>query len=135
MLQEQLLAKRSIIYSKNQLHWVCRTQEASEVFPKAVTDLREGYDLLAHSLGPRPLQCLKGMIASKKPISSPLCSHGSGVSHMEQFWFSWRSIVLDYTRRSLKLEKDKLAAIAGLASELQSKIQGLGLGLWPDGRC
>ena len=44
------------------------------------------------------------------------------MSPMERFWFSWRSIVLDYTRRSLTLEKDKLAAIAGLASELQSKI-------------
>ena len=124
VLQEQLLAKRSIIYSKTQLHWVCRTQEASEMFPKAVPDLREGDDLLCHSLKPRPLQCLKGMIASKDPIVFNHWSYGSGriMSPMEQFWFSWRSIVLDYTRRSLTLEKDKLAAIAGLASELQSKI-------------
>ena len=26
VLQEQLLTKRSLIYSRNQLHWVCRTQ-------------------------------------------------------------------------------------------------------------
>ena len=28
VLQEQLLAKRSIIYSKAELYWVCRNQEA-----------------------------------------------------------------------------------------------------------
>ena len=37
------------------------------------------------------------------------------------FWFSWRSIVLDYTNRYLTLEKDKLAAIAGVASVIQNK--------------
>ena len=133
VLQEQLLAKRSIIYSKKQLHWVCRSQEASEMFPKAVPDLREGNDLLAHSLKPRPLQCLKGMIANRDPMYFHHWSYGSGpdVSPMEQFWFSWRTIVLDYTRRSLTLEKDKLAAIAGLASELQSKLQSRYIaGMW-----
>ena len=133
VLQEQLLAKRSIIYSKKQLHWVCRSQESSEIFPKAVPDLREGNDLLTHSPKPRPLQCFKGMIASEKPIDFHHWSYGSGptVSLMEQFWFSWRTIVLDYTRRSLTLEKDKLAAVAGLASELQSKIQSRYIaGMW-----
>ena len=68
VLQEQLLAKRSIIYSKTQLHWVCRSQEASEMFPKAVPDLRHGPDLLFHSSRLRPLQCLKSMIADEKPV-------------------------------------------------------------------
>lgn len=72
VLQEQLLAKRSIIYSKKQLHWVCRSQEASEMFPKAIPDLRKGRDLLVHSLKQRPLDCLKSMIASSNPIFFPL---------------------------------------------------------------
>lgn len=133
VLQEQLLARRSIIYSKTQLHWMCRTQEASEMFPKAVPNLREGSDLLSHSLKPRPLQCLKGMIASRNPIHFDHWSYGSGsnISPVEQFWFSWRSIVLDYTRRTLTLEQDKLAAIAGLASELQSNIDSQYIaGMW-----
>ena len=38
------------------------------MFPKAVPDLREGPGLLSHSLKPRPLQCLIGMIASRDPV-------------------------------------------------------------------
>ncbi len=125
VLQEQLLAKRSMIYSKTQLHWVCRSQEASEMFPKAVPDLREGPDLLAHSLKPRSLHCLKSMIASGDPVLFDHWSYGSNpnTSPMEQFWFSWRSIVLDYTSRYMTLERDKLAAIAGVASVIQSKTR------------
>lgn len=133
VLQEQLLAKRSIIYSKTQLHWVCRSQEASEMFPKAVPDLREGSDLLSHSLKPRSLPCLKSMIASGDPVFFHHWSYGSfmNTSPMESFWFSWRSIVMDYTSRYLTLEKDKLAAIAGVASVVQSKtsIQYIA-GMW-----
>ena len=125
VLQEQLLAKRSIVYSKTQLHWICRSQEASEMFSKSVPDLREGPELLAHSLEPRSLQCLKGMIASRDPIYFHHWSYGHNpnTSPMEDFWFSWRSIVLDYTSRHLTLEKDKLAVIAGVASIIQSKTQ------------
>ena len=124
VLQEQLLAKRSIIYSKTQFHWVCHTLEASEQFPKGVPDLREGSDLLSHSLTPRSLQYLKSMIASEHPIWFHHWSqkNSPNMSPMEWFWLSWRSIVLDYSSRSLTLEKDKLAAIAGLASVIQNKI-------------
>ena len=124
VLQEQLLSKRSIIYSKTQLHWICRTQEASEMFPSAAPDLRQGADLLFHSHRLRPIHCLKSMIASENPIHFTHWSYNNGMmtSPMENFWFSWRSIVLDYTSRYLTLEKDKLAAIAGVASAIQSKI-------------
>ena len=133
VLQEQLLAKRSIIYSKTQLYWVCHTLEASEQFPKGVPDLREGSDLLSHSLKPRSLQYLKSMIASEHPLWFYHWSHknNSNMSPMEWFWLSWRSIVLDYSSRSLTLGKDKLAAIAGLASVIQGKndIQYIA-GMW-----
>ena len=103
------------------------------MFPKAVPDLREGSGLLSHSLKPRPIPCLKSMIASKDPVLFHHWSYGTNpsMSPTEWFWFSWRSIVLDYTSRSLTLEKDKLAAIAGLASVIQSKtyIQYIA-GMW-----
>ena len=124
VLQEQLLAKRSIIYSKTQLHWVCHTLEASEQFPKGVPDVREGSDLLSYSLKPRSLQYLKSMISSGNPLYFYHWSQRNrpNMSPAEQFWLSWRSIVLDYSSRSLTLEKDKLGAIAGLASVIQGKI-------------
>lgn len=125
VLQEQLLASRTLIYSRRQVHWACRTQEASELFPEGMPDLRRGGDLLSHSLARRPLHLLKGLIASDKPTYFYHRSLGSSsmVSPWENFWLSWRTIVLDYTRRDLTFEKDKLAAIAGIASIIQRKIE------------
>ena len=72
-------------------------------------------------LSPAPLQCLKSMIASRDPVYFQHWSYGGITSPWEEFWFSWRSIVQDYTSRSLTFEKDKLAAIAGVASVIHSK--------------
>jgi len=95
------------------------------MFPKGVPDLRRGDDLLSRSLAARPLGFLKRWIASDDPI---YFNHWSLVSpsimsSWECFCLSWRSIVLDYTSRSLTFEKDKLAAIAGLASVIQRKTR------------
>ena len=124
VLQEQLLAPRSIIYGKSQVYWICDTLEASEMFPGGSPDLREGDALLQRTLKPRPLQCLKGMIACEGLMwfSHPTYNKTAYVSYYESFWLSWRSIVLDYTKRNLTFTKDKLAAIAGLASMIESKI-------------
>jgi hypothetical protein len=133
VLQEQLLAARTLIYSSTQVHWVCRTQEASEMFPRGVPDLRRGDSLYSRSLAPRPLQFLKKWIASDDPIHFDHGSMASGMimSPWRGFCLSWRSIVLDYTSRSLTFEKDKLAAIAGLASLIhrKSKVQYIA-GMW-----
>ena len=125
VLQEQILASRTIIYSKRQVHWVCRTQEASEMFPEGMPDLRRGIDLLSRSLAPRSLHVLKGQLASDNPLYFSHQSLGSGmiVSPLESFWWSWRTIVMDYTSRALTFEKDKLAAIAGIASVIERKIK------------
>jgi Heterokaryon incompatibility protein (HET) len=133
VLQEQLQAARTLIFSSTQVHWVCRTQEASEMFPKGVPDLRRGDSLCSRSLAPRPLHFLKKWIASDNPIYFDHWSMASAsiLSPWRGFCLSWRSIVLDYTSRSLTFEKDKLAAIAGLASVIQrkSKVQYIA-GMW-----
>ena len=130
VLQEQLLAPRTLAFSDTQVFWICRTHEASESFPLGLPDLRRGDDLLTHSLTPRPLHYLKGLVGSDRPIdfNPPLQANWSvaspsNISPWEKFWLCRRIIVLDYTRRSLTYEKDKLAAIAGLASVFQSKIE------------
>jgi hypothetical protein len=88
------------------------------MFPKGVPDLRKGKDLLSHSLAPRPLHVLKKWIASNDPIYFNHWSHVSVmmVSPWLAFWFSWRSIILDYISRSLTFGIDKFVAVSGLAS-------------------
>ena len=130
VLQEQLLAPRTLAFSNTQIYWICRMHEASESFPLGIPDLRTGTELLTHSLAKRPLHYLKGLVGSKNPIyyhpppqANWSVASPSNISPWERFWLCWRTIVLDYTSRSLTFEKDKLAAISGLASVFQSKIK------------
>jgi hypothetical protein len=44
------------------------------------------------------------------------------VSPEQAFWRHWKAIVEDYTQRSMSFEKDKLAALAGIASALDAKF-------------
>ena len=130
VLQEQLLAPRTLVFSNTQVFWICQTHEASEPFPLGLPDLRRGDDLHTHSLAPRPLHYLKGLVSSDRPVyyhpppqANWSFANASNISPWEKFWLCWRTIVLDYTSRSLTYEKDKLAAISGLASVFQSKIE------------
>ena len=87
VLQTRLLAMRSTAYSKTQLNWVCYSQEASEMFPKVRSDLRERPNLLAHPLKTCSVHCLKSMIASRSPVSFHQWSYGNSLhtSPMKNF--------------------------------------------------
>ncbi|KAL9120451.1 MAG: hypothetical protein Q9187_002989 [Circinaria calcarea] len=90
------------------------------MFPKGMPDLRRGDDLLSRSLTPRSLHFLKGWIASQDPIHFPTPPI---ISPWHGFCVFWRTTILDYTSRSLTFEKERLAAIACLASVIQCKTK------------
>ena len=125
VLQEHLLTPRSMIFGKSQVHWACRTEEASEMFPQGLPDLRRGSDLLTYSTAPRSLQILKGWIASVDPLSFDhiRLPNQSVVSPQMNLLLAWRSVVLNYTSRALSFQRDKLAAISGLASVIERKAK------------
>jgi len=89
VLQEQLLAPRTVLFMKDQVSWECRTHEASEVFTGGVPERREGSDLTRNSMESPPIHSLKRAMAENP--------HSYGVSPLQAFWRHWKAIVEDYT--------------------------------------
>lgn len=112
VLQEQLLARRTLVFGQDELHWECSTCQASESFPDSheySTDevpyniFRPGWENL-----------LKG-----KPVDSDRQK-------------AWNRLISTYSRRSLTKPSDRLMAISGLAEHLSSRWSGITYlaGLW-----
>jgi hypothetical protein len=117
VLQEQLLAPRTVLFMRDQVSWECRTHEASEAFTGGIPERREGSALSMNSMERPPIPSLKRAMADN--IQNP---DSWNVSPMQAFWRHWKAIVEDYTQRSMSFEKDKLAALAGIASALDAKF-------------
>ena len=124
VMQEQLLSPRSLIFSKTQIHWVCRKTEASVLFPTGLPDLRRGHELKSRSMTCPPLNYLKKWLVTEGVYKDNYSLIGSPniVSPWKGFCAAWRGLVADYTSRSMSFEKDKLVALAGLAAELKRKL-------------
>jgi hypothetical protein len=101
VLQERLLASRAVNFTEKQIWWTCRIITASESYPN-------GYpmedDLNKWNLWN------KGALVHGDADRGKLC-------------LVWDKIVLEYTRRKLTYESDKLTALSGLAKEV-NKIYG-----------
>jgi hypothetical protein len=124
VMQEQFLSPRSLIFSKTQIHWVCRRTEASELFPAGLPDLRRGNELKSRSMTAPPLNYLKKWLVTEGLYKDNYSLIGSPmiISPWKGFCAAWRALVADYTSRSMSFEKDKLVALAGLAAELKRKL-------------
>ena len=103
VLQEQLLSPRSLIFSKTQIHWVCRKTEASELFPTGLPDLRRGNELKSRSMTAPPLNYLKNWLVTEGLYTDDYSLIGSPtiISPWEGFCAAWRALIADYTSRSM----------------------------------
>lgn len=94
VLQERVLAPRTLHSGRNQLHWECIDLLACESYPSGNRDLMECHDLEDPK---RPL----------KQIKDPLAF--------------WEKIIIYYTRCYLTKEDDKLVALSGLTRLIHSR--------------
>jgi Heterokaryon incompatibility protein (HET) len=114
VLQERLLAARTIHFGAQQIFWECNEMNACEVFPTK----------------------LPSSAFSRVPLSirghSPLFSVNTGVpddesdEHLfliEYSYVFWNSIVGAYCRGGLMISADKLIALSGLALQLNQIIK------------
>jgi Heterokaryon incompatibility protein (HET) len=115
VLQEQLLAPRTLLFGKDQIRWECRFHEASETFPGGIPNPLYGKYLHPTSIPTRSMQFLKKWIASRDPMSVIDRKTDRHESPWESFWLSWKEVVENYTSRSLTVPSDKIPAIAGIA--------------------
>ncbi|KAH7378075.1 heterokaryon incompatibility protein-domain-containing protein [Cadophora sp. MPI-SDFR-AT-0126] len=111
VLQEQLLSRRTLVYSYNGLRWECLTARGSESMPK----LMEHADPNDSS----PRWTING-------LQRFVLTDGKKDHHR-----MWLDIVEDFCCRDLTIAQDALAAIAGVANSM-ARVYGMDYlaGLW-----
>lgn len=116
ILQENVLSARTLTYQKDQLSWRCCTSIASEKHP-----------------GMRSIINTDFMSQFQQSIlDGTSWFHGEAPSQ-SSFGTIWSQVLKNYSRRSLTITADRLAAIYGLAEALRSSC-GLTYvaGLWQE---
>jgi len=115
ILQEQILSRRSIIFSQDLLIWRCPTLSTNEKFPLGIPHAPNiSFD------NHRLLQCIVNDIKPSIPKEQTVDNHGC-----------WYRIVEEFTSRVLTYEDDKLPAIAGIAKRFGVAVDdSYHAGLW-----
>lgn len=111
VLQEQLLARRTLIFGQEELHWECSTYQASESSPHSIKNPVENSSKIFRPFWGR---LLGGKLFDSKRRKA------------------WKLLINSYFTRSLTNPSDRLVAISGLAEELSSRWSGITYlaGLW-----
>jgi len=96
VVQERLLSRRNVIFTRDQVYWECRAYVASEAFPDQVPEDSEWW---------------KTWI---------LVGIGRGLKKQKVPQQHWKDIVEKFTRCGLTNTSDKLVALSGLARDLSA---------------
>ncbi|KAH7317420.1 hypothetical protein BKA65DRAFT_571106 [Rhexocercosporidium sp. MPI-PUGE-AT-0058] len=120
VLQEQLFSPRTLDYSSQELYWECFTLTASESHPAGIP---HDYD---RNFERRYFMELKMKIAAIDKSSGKDREEEKVRMHM-----LWQHVVGIYSKSEVSNEGDKLAALAGAASQAAKVLQDKFLaGLW-----
>ena len=118
VVQERLLAPRTIYYGRNQVFWECNARRCCEGRP--------GRAVLVGDLSP----------SKSNPIAPPIwrpalkgAMRGLAKSPLAQLFMDWESTVEEYSACQLTFAKDKLVALEGLANDLRARVAVYGAGL------
>jgi len=115
VLQEQILSRRSIIFSKHRLIWRCPTLSTNEKYPFGMPHAPDiSFDNY------RFLYCILNGITSSGTRESKVYNYRC-----------WYKIVEEFTSRNLTYEEDRLPAIAGIAKRFGKAVDdSYHAGLW-----
>lgn len=97
VLQERLLSRRTLHFTRSEVHWECYDLQASETFPHEIPA-----KLMEFSRSP----LFKGEPNRKLPLGPS----------------QWAKIVQEYSNCQLTYAKDKLVAISGLVQHIQLQL-------------
>ncbi|KAK0671608.1 heterokaryon incompatibility protein-domain-containing protein [Cercophora samala] len=120
VVQERYMAPRQLNFAKGEVYWECSQLIASEQFPSGLPGsivLPEvAHDYIRRSTQAQQVMQLK-----------PHVGHGTEL----ELRVAWTNILSRYTSSDLTFYKDKLMAIAGIASELRDSLNDEYLaGMW-----
>ena len=116
VLQERLLARRVLHFTKNEIMWECRSLTASELFPKGLTAAQSGWGWFK-DLGPG--------IA----LNSVALDERQGLKfHLR---LCWARVAMLYSSTLLTFSEDRLVAISAAAKLFQKLLDDeYILGMW-----
>lgn len=136
VVQERILAPRSLYFCESQLFWECRQQHACETFPKGVplefiSDIKE-----TKAVDAVPIKAFKRALEQVNALGS----HASRMADDSIPWVLrqyegpyqvWNDILESYARCALTNPSDKFVAISGVAKEFAKAVDDEYLaGLW-----
>lgn len=123
VLQERLLAPRTLHFAAQQIFWECNEMNACEMYPKELPS--------THFLDDQQpsIRCHRPLFSANAGKSDE--NFGQQPYSAQDPYFYWSRIVDAYSRCYLTRPEDKLAALSGLASQLQQMTKDdYYAGLW-----
>lgn len=136
VLQEQLLAQRTLYFSANQILWDCREGRCSETYPALCGAVAPRSD---HSNGSAakslyhysPLDEVRETIGEATSFIHRNGTHLPQNFGKEYLMSGWCKFVTQYSRKQLTFEEDRLPAISGIAKQFAQATQyNWAAGLW-----
>lgn len=123
VLQERLLAPRTLHFAAQQIFWECNEMNACEMYPK---ELPSTYFLDDRQPS---IRCHHPLFSAN--AGKPDKNFGRQTSSAQDPYLFWGRIVYAYSHCRLTRSEDKLAAASGLASQLQQMTKdNYYAGLW-----
>ncbi|KAI1841465.1 hypothetical protein JX266_012305 [Neoarthrinium moseri] len=122
VVQERLLAPRTLHFGSKQLFWECREASCCEMHPQGVycfqyeDDIEDDRTQKADRNPDHPFLW-------KQLLDAPDRMHAG--DQYEQLFTDWNSITNYYASRQLTVANDKLVALSGLANNMKARLQQL----------
>ncbi|KAJ4390556.1 hypothetical protein N0V93_004152 [Gnomoniopsis smithogilvyi] len=136
VVQERILAPRTLYFCKNQLFWECRQLHACETLPGGLpSGLLSGINVEPNQLETAPIKSFERSIrllqeAASRNRESEL-EQPDGLPQYRSVYDIWNDILLAYVRCSLTKDEDKLVALSGVAKDFARAVGDEYLaGLW-----
>ncbi|KAH8796277.1 heterokaryon incompatibility protein-domain-containing protein [Hyaloscypha finlandica] len=119
IMQEEILSRRKICFSETELHWQCRSMSRCECGLKSLADPRFTNDLTKTLLSTQRNDgsVTRGLSTSN---NSRFASNSNIIlnGRTTDLNKSWKKLVETYAHRTFTHERDRLSALAGVASKL-----------------
>ncbi|EXJ59239.1 hypothetical protein A1O7_06671 [Cladophialophora yegresii CBS 114405] len=139
VLQEEVLANRTLYFGARQVLWACRTSRACETYPSIGSDTRRSMEHQGSAMSSALDEKRQILRDSELESITSLVSFVKGRTDtfappppiQNEFLTVWARFVSHYSTRALTFPTDKLLAIAGVARVLSRAIcDRFVAGLW-----
>ncbi|RDW59150.1 hypothetical protein BP5796_12074 [Coleophoma crateriformis] len=117
VMQEEILSRRKVCFSAAELHWQCKSMSQCECDLRSTVDPNFIRNLLWTPRGDGSVT--RGLSASDRSARK-----ATGLNK------AWKSLIELYTRREFTNERDKLPALAGIASKFGREPHDYWAGIW-----